>query len=171
MLERTKFATVNYKGTKYLSAIFPLLPFSIEVTDRLGKVYLCNIVCSGNVNAPMYFTEDKYYTEHGLHLRNGLISHAPGSPFAMIVDIGKISGKQNPTNLVAGYRREHDIVFPEKEGACALIVNPVSTTCFSIRGTIANPIDTGENMGNYTIYSATGFYNMIERDVNKDRFE
>ena len=120
----------------------------------------------------MYFSSDKYYTEHGFHLRGGgLISQMGASPFAAIVDIGKWGDKANPTNLVAGYRREHNITFPEKEGKRTLIINPAPTACFSLYENIANPIDTGEDMGNYTIYSATGFCNTLERLANRDRFE
>lgn len=171
-LEKNGYAAITYQGRKYLSAIFPRLNFSIEVRAQSGETYLCRVVCSGRVNAPMYFTEDKYYTEHGFHLRGGgLISSMGASPFAAVVDIGKWGGKTNPTNLIAGYRREHDIEFPEKEGDRALIVNPAPTACFSLYENIANPIDTGENMGKYTVYSATGFCNMIERKANKDRFD
>ena len=171
-LSKNKYATVNYKGSKYLSAIFYRLPFSVEVTAQSGETFLCNVVCSGRVNAPMYFSSDKYYTEHGFHLRGGgLISQMGASPFAAIVDIGKWGDKANPTNLVAGYRREHNITFPEKEGKRTLIINPAPTACFSLYENIANPIDTGEDMGNYTIYSATGFCNTLERIANRDRFE
>lgn len=171
-LENGKYAKIKYSGAKYLSAVFPRMRFSVEVIAQSGETYLCNIVCSGKVNAPMYFSEDKYYTEHGFHLRGGgLLSHMGASPFAAVVDISKWGGKTNPTNLVAGYRREHNIEFPESEGNRALIVNPSPTACFSLYGNIANPIDTGENMGKYTVYSATGFCNMIERNSSKDRFD
>lgn len=172
MLKREKLATVEYHGCRYLSSFLPLLPFSVTVKATSGEVYLCRIVCSGNVNAPMYFTTDKYYTEHGFHLRGGaLLSSMGSSPFAAIVDIGKMGGKTNPTNLIAGYRREHKLTFPEKEGNRTLIINPSPTTCFSLYENIANPIDTGEDMGNYTIYTATGFYNMVERKATKDKFD
>ena len=171
-LKKGKYATVRYSGAKYLSAIFYRLPFSVEVTAQSGETFLCNVVCSGRVNAPMYFSTDKYYTEHGFHLRGGgLLSQMGASPFAAVVDIGKWGDKSNPTNLVAGYRRQHDINFPEKEGNRALLVNPAPTACFSLYENIANPIDTGEDMGNYTIYSATGFCNTVERLASRDRFE
>lgn len=171
-LVRDKSITVKYHGMKYISSIFPRMSFKIEVTTRTGEIYLCSIVCSGRVNAPMYFSDDKYYTEHGFHLRGGgLISQMGASPFAAVVDIGKWGGKTNPTNLIAGYRREHMLDFPEGNGTRALIINPAPTACFSLYENIANPIDTGENMGTYTIYSTTGFCNTVERGVNKDRFE
>ena len=171
-LEKGKYAKIKYSGAKYLSAVFPRMRFGVEVIAQSGETYLCNIVCSGKVNAPMYFSEDKYYTEHGFHLRGGgLLSQMGASPFAAVVDIGKWGDKSNPTNLVAGYRRQHDINFPEKEGNRALLVNPAPTACFSLYENIANPIDTGEDMGNYTIYSATGFCNTVERLASRDRFE
>lgn len=171
-LKREKYATVKYHGSKYLSSLFHFLKLEIEIVCADGEIYNCRVVTSGKVNSPMYFCEDKYYTEHGFHLRGGgLISSMGVSPFAQVVDISKMGGKTNPTNLILGFRREHKLVFPEKEGKCALIINPTPTTCFSLYHNIASPIDTGEDMKAYTAYTATGIYNTVKRSVNKDKYE
>lgn len=170
-LKRQKYATVKYHGSKYLSSLFHFLKLEIEITTASGEKYNCRVVTSGRVNAPMYFSTDKYYTEHGFHLRGGgLLSHMGSSPFVAVVDISKWGGNSNPTNLILGFRRQRDLAFPDKEGKKALIVNPTPTSCFSLYGTVANTIDTGENMGEYTIYTATGIYNTIVRNEDKEKY-
>ncbi len=170
-LKRQKYATVKYRGSKYLSSLFHFLKLEVEIITASGEKYNCRVVTSGRVNAPMYFSTENYYTEHGLHLRGGgLLSQMGSSPFVAVVDISKWGGNSNPTNLVLGFRRQRDLVFPDKEGKKALIVNPTPTSCFSLYGTVANTIDTGEDMGKYTIYTATGIYNTIVRNEDKEKY-
>ena len=81
----------------------------------------------------------------------------------------KLGGKENPTNMVLGFRMAHKFKFPEGEGHKTVILSPTPTTAFSLEGRIANPIDTGEDMKNYSIYTPTGFFNHIERQSRKGK--
>lgn len=170
-LKKNGIATVKYRGSRVCSSFLPFLPFSIEIKTNSGDTYLCKVVCSGKVNSPMFFRPDVYFTEHGFHMRGGLLSRHGGSPYAAVVDLEKMGGKVNPTNLIFGFRMQHRIDFPEEEGNKVLIINPTPTSCYAIDGKDSKPIDTGENMGRYTIYTATGIYNTIERRSRSDRFE
>lgn len=163
-------ADVSIKGRKYLSATFTFLPFSIDVTDKNGEKYHCLIISASKINAPMYFKPDEYLVEHGMHLRGGaLMSH--GGRFARAVDISSWGGKENPTNMILGFRMAHKLKFPEGEGHNVVILSPAPTTAFSIYGRDTKPIDTGEDMQKYTIYTPTGFFNHIERQSRKGKFD
>jgi hypothetical protein len=74
-----------------------------------------------------------------------------------------MGGKGNPTNLVAGYRVSHKLNFPEIDGEKIVIINPTPTSVYAIEGKEFRLIDTGEDMKEYTVYTATGFFNHIER--------
>ena len=114
----------------------------------------------------MFFKPDEYLIEHGMHLRGGALMSRGGS-FAQAVDISSWGGKENPTNMIFGFRMAHKLEFPEGEGHKAVILSPVPTTAFALYGKETKPIDTGEDMKNYTIYTATGFFNHIERESRK----
>ena len=168
-MERERLATIKIKGAKYLSATFTRLPLSVEITDNAGEVYHCLVVTNGAINAPIYFKTDEYMVEHGFHLRGGGLV-ARGGSFGQIVDVSKMGGKENPTNLIFGFRTAHKLCFPEGEGNKVVILNPTPTTAFAVDGRDYRPIDTGENMGNYTIYTASGLFNHIERQSHKDNY-
>ena len=169
-MTKENLAKVTMKGSKYLSATFTFLPFSVEVIDNEGVVYECTVISASKINAPMYFKTDEYLVEHGMHLRGGaLLSKAPGYMGAAAVDLSKMGGKENPTNMILGFRVAHRFKFPEGEGRKTVILSPTPTTAFSLEGTATKPIDTGENMKNYTIYTPTGFFNHIERQSRKGK--
>ena len=167
-MTKENLAKVTLKGSKYLSATFTFLPFSIEVIDKEGVVYECTVISASKINAPMYFKTDEYLVEHGMHLRGGALISKGGS-FARAVDISQMGGKENPTNMIFGFRMAHKFKFPEGEGCKTVILSPTPTTAFSLEGTTTKPIDTGENMKNYTIYTPTGFFNHIERQSRKGK--
>lgn len=167
-MERERLATVKIKGAKYLSATFTRLPLSVEIRDNAGKVYHCIVATNGSINAPMYFKPDEYMVEHGFHLRGGaLLAKAPSYRGAVAIDISKMSGKENPTNMIFGFRMAHKLNFPDAEGNKVVILNPTPTTAFAVEGREYRSIDTGENMTNYTIYTASGLFNHIERQSRK----
>ena len=167
-MKKENLAKVTLKGSKYLSATFTFLPFSLEIVDKEGEIYRCTVISASKINAPMYFKPDEYLVEHGMHLRGGALLSKGGS-FARAVDISQMGGKENPTNMIFGYRMAHKFKFSEGEGHKTVILSPTPTTAFSLEGRIAKPIDTGENMKNYTIYTPTGFFNHIERQSRKGK--
>lgn len=169
-MEREGLAEVKIKGRKYLSATFTFLPFSVEIVDKEGERYQCRVISASKINAPMYFKIDEYLVEHGMHLRGGaLLSKAPGYMGAAAVDISGMGGKENPTNMMFGFRMAHKLKFPEGEGHKVVILSPTPTTAFSVHGREFSPIDTGERIGDYTIYTATGLFNHIERQSRKGK--
>lgn len=171
-MKKEKLAEVKIKGSKYLSATFTRLPFSVEIVDREGVIYNCLVITNGKINAPMYFKPDEYLVEHGMHLRGGaLLSKAPGYMGAAAVDISNMGGKENPTNMMFGFRIAHKLNFPEEHGKKTVILNPTPTTAFSVEGREYQSIDTGEQIGDYTIYTATGLFNHIERQSRKGKMD
>ena len=144
------------------------LPFTVRIIDREGEVYNCAVATCGEINAPMFFKTDEFFVEHGFHLRGGALL-ARGGTFGYVVDISNFGGKENPTNLVFGFRTSHKLKFPEGEGHRVVILNPTPTTAYAIDEHSCRPIDTGENMGEYTLYTATGLFNHIERQSRKGR--
>ena len=169
-MEKEGLAKVKYKGSKILSATFIRIPFSVEITTWQGEVYNALVVTSGKINAPMYFKSDEYMVEHGFHLRGGGLL-AKGGTFGQVVDISSWGGKENPSNLIFGFRTAHKLNFKESEGERIVILNPTPTTAYAVNGREYRPIDTGEDMTNYTIYTATGLFNHIERKNRKSRFD
>ena len=169
-MEKEGLATVRLSGNKILSATLTHLPFTAEVTTAKGEVYNCVVITCGKINAPMYFKPDEYLVEHGMHLRGGALL-ARGGAFGAVVDISTWGGNTNPTNLIFGFRMAHKLIFPEIEGKRVVILNPTPTTAFAVEETLFRPIDTGEDMKNYTIYTATGFFNLIERESRRDKFD
>ena len=167
-MESERLAKVEITGRKYLSASFITLPLTIKVTDNNGEIYNCIVATCGEINAPMFLKKDEYIVEHGFHLRGGALM-ARGGSFAQAVDVSQLGGKENPTNLVFGYRTSHKLNFPEGDGHNIVILNPTPTTAYAMYGYEYHPIDTGENMKNYTIHTATGFFNYIERQSRKGR--
>lgn len=161
-------ATVETKGPKYLSSFITLFRLTVKVTDKEGNVYNCIVITGGKINAPMFFKEDEYLVEHGFHFRGGALLSA-GGRFARAVDISTWGGKENPTNMVFGFRMSHKMRFPDVDGKHTVLLNPTSTTAFALSGTDTKPIDTGEDMKKYTIYTATGFFNHIERQSRKNK--
>lgn len=167
-MENEGLARVEYKGRRYVSSFLTVFPFSVKVTDREGVVYNCVVLTSGKINAPMYFTPDEYMVEHGMHFRgSALLSR--GGAFARAVDISSWGGNKNPTNMIFGFRMKHKLRFPDTDGKPTVLFNPVSTTAFSLNGTMTKPVDTGEDMTKYTIYTASGFFNHIERQSRKGK--
>ncbi len=172
-MEKDGLAEVTMKGGKYIGALFTFVrPLEVTVTVRsTEEVYNCLVVSGGKVNAPMFFKQDEYMVEHGWHLRGGGLM-AKGGAYAQVVDIRNWGGKTNPTNLVFGFRSGHRINFPEKEGTPTLILNPTPTTAYAISEHECKAIDTGEVIGDYTLYTATAFFNHIERQSRaKSRFD
>lgn len=167
-MEKEGLAKVEFKGCKYLSASFISLPLTVKITARDGEVYNCIVATCGEINAPMFFGANEYVVEHGFHMRGGALM-ARGGTFAQAVDVSQLGGKENPTNLVFGYRTSHKLNFPEGDGHNIVILNPTPTTAYAMYGYEYHPIDTGENMKNYTIHTATGFFNYIERQSRKGR--
>ena len=167
-MEREGLAEVRIKGRKYLSATFTFLPFSVEIVDKEGERYQCTVLSASKINAPMYFKTDEYLVEHGMHLRGGALL-ARGGAFMQAVDISQLGGKENPTNMTFGFRIAHKLKFPEGEGHKVVILSPTPTTAFSVQGREFSPIDTGERIGDYTIYTATGLFNHIERQSRKGK--
>jgi hypothetical protein len=167
-MESERLAKVEITGRKYLSASFITLPLTVKITDKNGEVYNCIVATCGEINAPMFFKNDEYIVEHGFHLRGGALM-ARGGSFAQAVDISQLGGKANPTNFVFGYRTSHKLKFPEGEGHKAVILNPTPTTAFVMEDRFFKSIDTGEVVGDYTIYTASGLFNHIERQSRKGR--
>lgn len=167
-LEKRGLATVKYKGAKYFSSLFTMARFTVHVTSRTGAQFNCIVVTPGKINAPMFFKRDEFIVERGAHLRGGLM--ARGGRFARAIDPSTLGGKENPTNHVFGARTSHRLNFPELEGERTVIINPVPTSVFSLSETssTAKPIDTGERMYGYTVYTATGFHNMVEREGERE---
>ena len=169
-IKRENLATVKTKGAKILSATFTFLPFSIEIVDKEGEKYNCLVISASKINAPMFFKSEEYLVEHGMHLRGGaLLSKAPGYMGAAAVDLQKLGGKENPTNMVFGFRMAHKFKFPDTEGHKVVILSPTPTTAFSLEGREFKLIDTGEVIGDYTIYTATGLFNHLERQSRKHK--
>ncbi len=168
-LESEKLAKVEISGSKYLSCSLTRLSFTLKVTDANGQVYNCIVVTCGKINAPMVFKSDEYMVEHGFHLRGGALL-ARGGAFIQAVDVSQMGGKGNPTNLVAGYRLSRKLNFPDIEGEKIVIINPTPNTVYAIEGREFRPIDTGEDMKDYTLYTATGFFNYIERQSRKNEY-
>ena len=167
-IQREGLGRVEIFGSKFLSSTFITLPFTVRITDREGEVYNCAVATCGEINAPMFFKTDEFFVEHGFHLRGGALL-ARGGRFGYVVDISNFGGKENPTNLVFGFRTSHKLKFPEGEGHRVVILNPTPTTAYAIDEHSCRPIDTGENMGEYTLYTATGLFNHIERQSRKGR--
>ena len=165
-METEKLAEVKIIGRKYLSATFTFLPISVEIVDKEGEKYHCLVLSPSKINAPMYFKPDEYLVEHGMHLRGGALI-ARGGAFMQAVDISHLGGKENPTNMTFGFRVAHKLKFPVGDGNKVVILSPTPTTAFSVHGREYNPIDTGERIGDYTIYTATGLFNHIERQSRK----
>lgn len=161
-------AKVEIKGAKRLSATFTRMPLTVKITDREGEVYNCIVVANGEINAPMFFKRDEYIVEHGFHMRGGALM-SRGGAFAQAVDISQLGGKENPTNLIFGFRTSHKLNFPEIEGHKVVILNPTPTTAFATDGHTHRTIDTGEVIGEYTIYTSSGLFNHIERQSRKGR--
>lgn len=162
-LEKLGYAKIKYDGSKYLSALFPKRVFSFTLEDTGGKKYNCVVISCGRMNSPIYFKEDEFLIERSIRLNNGaLISR--GGAYAQIVNINELGGDQNPTNALAGYFLVLPIDFPIHEGKKTVIVNPIPSKIFVMDNVKAKPIDTGEQIFNYTVYNTTGFCNMIERD-------
>ena len=168
-MESEGLAAVKLKGCKWVNSFIPTLPFTVEITDANGDRYNGIVATCGKISAPMYFKPDEYIVEHGFHLRNGLLSK--GGSFGQVVDVGQLGGKENPTNLIFGYRTVHRLNFPESQGKRIVILNPTPVSVYAIEGRESKPIDTGEDMKNYTIYTATGLFNHIERKNRKNRFD
>ncbi len=172
-MEKDGLAKVTYKGNKYLGALFTFVrPLEVTVKVRsTAEVYNCLVISGGKVNAPMYFKEHEYMVEHGWHLSAGGLL-AQGGAYAQVVDIRNWGGKTNPTNLVFGFRSSHKLKFPKKPGNLTLILNPTPTTAYALFEHECKAIDTGEVIGPYTLYTATAFYNHIERRSRvKHRFD
>lgn len=166
-MERERLATVKIKGRKYLSATFIRCPLEVEITDAEGERYNCLVISGGAINAPIFFKTDEYLIEHGFHLRGGALL-ARGGSFMYAVDVSKLGGKENPTNMAFGYRTSHKLSFAEAEGCHKVaILNPTPTTAFAVDGRDYTPIDTGERIGDYTVYTASGLFNHIERQSRK----
>ena len=165
-LEVEGLAKVEITGRKYLSASFITLPLTVKVTDKNGEIYNCIVATCGEINAPMFFGVNEYIVEHGFHMRGGALM-ARGGTFAQAVDISQLGGKENPTNLVFGYRTSHKLNFPEGEGHNIVLLNPTPTAAYAMCGYEYRPIDTGEDMKKYTIHTASGFFNYIERQSRK----
>lgn len=162
-IEKLGYAKITYEGNKYLSALFPKRVFSFTLEDRNGKKYNCIVISCGKMNSPIYFKENEFLIERSVRLNNGaLISR--GGAYAQIVNINELGGDQNPTNSLAGYFLVLPIDFPIHEGKKTVIVNPIPSKIFVMDNVKAKPIDTGEQIFNYTVYNTTGFCNMIERD-------
>ena len=169
-IEREGLGRVEISGHKYLSSTFVFLPFTVKITDRNGEVYNCVVATCGEINAPMFFKCDEYIVEHGFHMRGGALL-ARGGSFGYMVDVSTLGGKENPTNLIFGFRTSHKLNFPEIEGHNVVILNPTPTTAYSVAGREYHPIDTGENFGTYTLYTASGLFNHIERQSRKGRYD
>ena len=167
-IQREGLGRVEIKGRKYLSATLIFLPLTVKITDREGEVYNCIVATCGEINAPMFFKENEYLIEHGLHMRGGALM-ARGGSFAQAVDISQMGGKDNPTNLVFGFRSSHMLNFPDTEGHKVVILNPTPTTAFAMDSHSITPIDTGERIGDYTLFTTTGLFNHIERQSRKGR--
>ncbi len=161
-IERDGLGKVKYDGPKYLSSLFSSIKFSVTVTDRKGKKYNCLVLSGGSVNAPMYFNEEEYIVEHGIHLRGaGIVGTHGGFAVGALYTDGMM-GKTNPTNLISGHRKVYKLDF-SADGKKVVILNPSPTSAFYTKGMLIKPIDTGEVIGDYTIYTATGFFNHIDR--------
>ena len=169
-LEQEGFASIKMKGHKWLSSTITTLPFELEIDTPSGAKYNGIVVTCGKINAPMFFKPDEYIVEHGFHLRGGALL-SRGGAFGQVVDISNLGGNQNPTNMIFGYRMLHKLVFPEIEGQKIVILNPTPTSAYAVADSECKPIDTGEDMTNYTIYTATGLFNHIERQNRKSRFD
>ena len=167
-IQKEGLGRVEINGKKYLSATFIFLPLTVKIIDREGEVYNCIVVSGGEINAPMFFKENEYLVEHGFHLRGGALL-ARGGSFGQVVDISQMGSKENPTNLILGFRSSHKLNFPEMEGHKVVILNPTPTTAFAIDSNSFTPIDTGERIGDYTLFTATGLFNHIERQSRKGR--
>ena len=51
------------------------------------------------------------------------------------------------------------------EGNKVVIINPIPKKLFTREGSLFREIDTGDRIGEYKIYSATGFLNALDRNV------
>ena len=86
------------------------------------------------------------------------------------VDVSKLGGKENPTNMAFGFRTSHKLNFFEDEGCHKVVIlNPAPTTAFAVYEREYTPIDNGEKIGNYTVYTASGLFNHIERQSRHSR--
>ncbi|MBE6548683.1 MAG: hypothetical protein E7667_07420 [Ruminococcaceae bacterium] len=162
-LEKDGIAKITYNGHKIISAFFPSMIFEITATHKSGKKYTATIVSCGKMGSPMYFKKDEFLIERGFRFNSGaLMSTRMGTGFAQAVDISKLGEDENPTNLILGYNRAYDISFANADGEKSLILNPTPTRAFIIdAGNKAHPIDTGMKAFDYTVYTASGFYNMM----------
>ena len=162
-LEKLGYAKIKYNGSKYLSALFPKKMFSFELEDSNGKKYNVVVISCGKMNSPIYFKESEFLIERSVRLNNGaLISR--GGAYAQVVDVSKMGGDQNPTNALAGYYIVLPLDFPDVEGKKTVLINPIPSKIFVMDNSKAKPIDTSEQIFDYTVYNTTGFCNMIERD-------
>ena len=162
-IERLGYAKIKYNGHKYLSALFPKMMFSFELEDSQGKKYNTIVISCGKMNSPIYFKKNEFLIERSVRLNNGaLISR--GGAYAQIVDVSKMGGDQNPTNALTGYYIVLPLDFPDHEGERTVIINPTPTKVYVMDNVKAKPIDTGEELFDYTVYNTTGFCNMVERD-------
>ena len=111
----------------------------VNFTLRHGeKTYSCKLFGTLNRRNPLYFSE------------RGIVQCLHSFRFRRIEYFR--------------YTTQFDFSF-DAEGTRVLIVNPVSKEIFAGHTAYFRPIDTGEAVGAYKIFTATGFLGALSRDV------
>jgi len=64
---------------------------------------------------------------------------------------------------IFSYVKSYDFDY-ESEHKKILIINPVPSFIRAVRGSIAYEVDNGDIIGNYKVFSSTGFLNALDRD-------
>lgn len=133
----TTGATISKIKRPYRSLL--RLRDEVNFTIQHGeKTYLCKLFGALKRTTPLYFSEHGVVqTLHSLRFRR--------------VEYFR-------------YTTEFDFSF-EGEGQKLLIVNPVPKEIFAGSTEFFRPIDTGEHVGEYTVFTATGLVGAISRDV------
>lgn len=106
--------------------------------QRGEKTYSCKLFGTLNRRNPLYFSE------------HGIVQCLHSFRFR------RIEYFRYTTQFEFGF---------EAEGTKVLIVNPVSKELFAGHTEYFRPIDTGETLGAYKLFTATGFLGALSRDV------
>ena len=105
--------------------------------ESKGKLYACKLLCAHKPLAPLYIeSEGVYRFIHRVRLAHWELFR---------------------------YETEGNFTF-ESEGEKVLIINPVPRKVFGVRLDKTWPLDNGDVVGDYRVFTAGAFLNALERD-------
>lgn len=144
--------TYTLYGHPFLSLFLSRFSFEITLVDKKKRSYSIAVLSCSKRRRPLRLKEDSCFFIHGIPIKGTTGRWAAYTECSYLFEFQSVYELRFPT---------------EHEGRKILLVDPPPSDVRVVEGKQSRPVDNGDRLWDYTIYSKNAFLNFLDRDLTE----